>query len=80
MMVAEPASSGSKTAMRPYPGPNEAFARLNAAGWSVGETGGAGWWLVRGRNGENRVEARGRTQAEASYRACGQAKAVGMLG
>jgi hypothetical protein len=36
-------------------------------------------WVVTGTNGENRVEARGATQAEAWHRACEQAAAVGML-
>ena len=37
-------------------------------------------WLVRGTNGENQIQARGRTQAEAWHLACQQAEAVGMLG
>jgi len=36
-------------------------------------------WIVSGSNGENRVEARGQSQAEAWYRAAQQAAAVGML-
>jgi hypothetical protein len=32
---------------------DESFARLHAAGCSVGETGSAGGWLVTGANGEN---------------------------
>jgi hypothetical protein len=63
-----------------YPTPDEALARLHAAGWSVGETGGAGSWLGTGTNGENQVRAEGRTQAEAWHRASLQAQAVGMLG
>jgi hypothetical protein len=64
---------------RAHPTPDESFARLHAAGWSVGETGTAGRWLVSGTNGENQLAARGSTQAEAWYRACEQAAAVGML-
>jgi prepilin-type N-terminal cleavage/methylation domain-containing protein len=65
--------------MPTYPDPDEALVRLHAAGWSVGETGGAGSWLVSGANGENQIVAQGRTQAEAWHRACQQAEAVGML-
>lgn len=62
-----------------YPSVDESFARLHRAGWSIGETGGAGVWLVSGSNGENQIRAEGRTQAEAWYRATLQAEAVGML-
>ena len=65
--------------MPPDPSVDESFAGLHAAGWSVGETGTAGGWFVSGTNGENAVNARGRTQAEAWHRACEQAAAVGML-
>jgi malonyl CoA-acyl carrier protein transacylase len=62
---------------------DESFARLKRAGWSVGEVRvlslrGA-YWLVTGANGENMIEARGATQAEAWHRACEQAEALGML-
>jgi hypothetical protein len=36
-------------------------------------------WLVAGTNGGKCIEARGRSQAEAWYRAMWQAEAVGML-
>ena len=36
-------------------------------------------WLVTGANGENVLEARGATQAEAWHRACQQAESLGML-
>jgi hypothetical protein len=55
--------------MSTYPSPDESFRRLHAAGWSVGETGTAGRWLVSGANGENRIQASGSTQAEAWWRA-----------
>jgi hypothetical protein len=66
-----------------YPNPDESFARLQRAGWSVGDVRlltaeGAVWW-VTGSNGENAIRAEGRTQAEAWARACEQAKALGML-
>jgi hypothetical protein len=64
---------------RPYPSVDESFARLHSAGWSIGETGGAGVCLVSGTNGENVIHAEGRSQAEAWYRATLQAEAVGML-
>jgi hypothetical protein len=66
-----------------YPNSDASFARLHRAGWSVGEVvvfGEVGKrWLVSGVNGENVIEAEGDTQAEAWYRACQQAEAVGML-
>jgi hypothetical protein len=36
-------------------------------------------WVVSGSKDENQVEAHSRTQAEAWWRACEQAGAVGML-
>jgi hypothetical protein len=36
-------------------------------------------WLVTGSNGENELAAEGASQAEAWWRACEQARAVGML-
>jgi hypothetical protein len=36
-------------------------------------------WFASGANGENRIAACGRSQAEAWRRACEQARAVGML-
>ena len=62
-----------------YPGVDESFDRLRRAGWSVGDCGTAALWCVSGSNGENAVRAEGRTQAEAWWRACEQARAVGML-
>jgi hypothetical protein len=63
-----------------YPTSDESFDRLDRAGWSVGEAGFGGTWVVSGMNGENRLRAEGRTQAEAWHNACLQAAAVGMLG
>jgi hypothetical protein len=61
---------------------DDSFDRLHRAGWSVGHVGlgpeHARVWLVTGSNGENRVEARGRTLDEAYWPACEQASAVGM--
>jgi hypothetical protein len=65
--------------MPAYPGVDESFARLRRSGWSVGETGSAGRWLVTGSNGENQIRARGDTQAEAWRRACQPAGVLGML-
>ena len=62
-----------------YPTVGESLDRLRRAGWSVGEVGTASGWLVTGSNGENRVQAHGRTQREAWWRACEQGGAVGML-
>jgi len=59
--------------------PNEALDRLHRAGWSVGETRAGRTWLVCEGKGRNRIQAEGRTQAEAWRRACEQASAVGRL-
>jgi hypothetical protein len=69
--------------MAAHPSPDESFARLHRAGWSVGDVRlltaeGPAWW-VTGTNGENALSAQGRTQAEAWHHACLQAKALGML-
>ena len=56
--------------MPAYPSPDESFARLHRAGWSLDETGSAGRWWVTGSNGENQIRATGASQAEA----------LGMLG
>jgi hypothetical protein len=62
---------------------DESFTRLKRAGWSVGDvrilTARGFSWLVTGANGENVIEARGATQAEAWHRACEQAESMGML-
>jgi hypothetical protein len=69
--------------MPTYPTVDESRDRLHRAGWSVGETAvgpeHALVWIISGTNGENRIEGRGRTQAEAWHRATQQAGAVGML-
>jgi hypothetical protein len=69
--------------MSTFPSVDECRDRLHRAGWSIGETAigpdHALVWLVTGTNGENRIHAEGRSQAEAWYRATLQAEAVGML-
>jgi hypothetical protein len=66
-----------------YPIVDESLDRLLRAGWSVGDAAfgpeHALVWCVSGSNGENRVDAMGRTRAEAYWRACIQAREVGML-
>ena len=63
-----------------YPTAEESRDRLHRAGWSVGDVGtSGGGWLVTGTNGENVLKAWGWTPAEAWYRACQEAAAVGML-
>ena len=66
-----------------YPTIDESLDRLHRAGWSVGDsafgTGHALVWTVSGTNGENRVQSYGRTRAEAYWRACVQAREVGLL-
>jgi hypothetical protein len=68
----------------PHPSVDDSFARLHAAGWSVGDvrllTAAGPRWLVTGTNGENGLRAEGDTQAEAWQRAREQARALGMLG
>ncbi len=66
-----------------YPTVDESLDHLRRAGWSVGDTAfGPEYalvWLVTGNNGENAVKAEGRSRAEAYWRACVQAREVGML-
>src|SRR5262249_45430861 len=71
---ADPGSKGEN--MNALPSVDESFERLHRAGWSVGEVATGGEWIVTGRNGENVLEARGQTQAEAWW----QAWELGMLG
>ena len=63
----------------PYPTVDESLDRLHRAGWSVGHTGGATLWLVSGSNGENAISTTGKSLAEAYWRACVQAREVGLL-
>jgi hypothetical protein len=65
--------------MNDYPTVDESYDRLHRAGWSVGDVGTATTWIVTGTNGENAIRAEGQTRAEAYWRACQQAEAVGML-
>jgi hypothetical protein len=63
----------------------DALTRLRRAGWSVGDTafhaeGDGLVWLVTGHNGENQIEGRGATAAEAWRSALEQARLLGMLG
>jgi hypothetical protein len=68
--------------MAPLPHPDESLARLHRGGWSVGEvdvlSAEGQVWLVSGANGENGIEARGRTQAQAWQWACAQGTALGV--
>ena len=66
--------------MSDLPSVDESFDRLHRAGWSVGEVATVGGWVLTGPNGENVLAVRGQMQAEAWWRACEQARAVGMLG
>ena len=63
---------------------DDSFARLHAAGWTVGDVAVHGesglMWLVTRTNGENRIEARGASQDEAWHNAVLQAEAMGMAG
>lgn len=66
-----------------YPPSELSIERLRRAGWSIGDsTQGpphALLWQIKGRNGENLIETTGKTPAEAWYKACLAAEAVGML-
>jgi hypothetical protein len=44
---------------------DESFDRLHRPGWSVGETGTVGAWVVSSQNGEDEIFAVGATHAEA---------------
>jgi hypothetical protein len=65
--------------MRTDPPVDEPLDRLHRAGWSVGDYGTAMCWVVSGGNGENLLFAVGGARAEAWWRVCEQAAAVGML-
>jgi hypothetical protein len=62
--------------MTTYPSSDESFARLHAAGWSVGEVRAGSSWIVSGTNGENVLRAERATSAEAWHCACEQAEAM----
>jgi hypothetical protein len=62
-----------------YPPVDESRSRLHRAGWSLGESVFGSTWQVDGTNGENRLLARGASQAEAWDRACLLARELGML-
>jgi hypothetical protein len=61
----------------------ESYDRLSRAGWMISSAGigapRADRWLLCGTNGENVLVAGGDTLEEAYWRACIQARAVGML-
>jgi hypothetical protein len=67
----------------PYPSSDDSHGQLHRSGWTIGDTalhGATGLvWVVTGTNGENRIRAEGATRAEAWYRACWEARAVGMF-
>ena len=62
-----------------YPTVDESFGRLHRAGWSAGHARFGRTWAVYGTNGENVIDAAGATLEEAYWRACEQAREVGML-
>jgi hypothetical protein len=48
------------------PTPSDAtFGALHSAGWSIGDVGGPGGWIVSVHRGDQTIEAHGRTQSEA---------------
>jgi hypothetical protein len=66
-----------------YPSVDQSRAWLRRAGWSLeGAASGpeqAPVWVVCGAKGEDAIQATGRTQAEAWWNACRQARALGPL-
>jgi hypothetical protein len=63
-----------KTMIAPPTDIDSAFDRLHAAGWSIGDVGGPGGWIVHGRRGERTIEAHGETQGKAWAAAVEQAE------
>jgi hypothetical protein len=61
------------------PSAEESRDRLQRAGWSVTEEPLWRKWMVTGTNGDHRVQAVGRTRAEAWWRACLKAHRAGLL-
>ncbi len=67
-----------------FPPVEESIDRLHRSGWTTGEAGFTGSsgrtvWQVDGRNGENRLLVRARTQREAWWRAIESAASCAML-
>ena len=62
-----------------YPSAGESLGRPHRAGWSAGYARFGETWAVYGTNGENVIDAAGPALDEAYWRACEQARAVGML-
>jgi hypothetical protein len=65
--------------MTSFPTVDESRDRLHRTGWSVGDAAFGPLWRVTGTNGENAINASATTQGEAWWRACVQAREVGML-
>jgi hypothetical protein len=69
----------------PLPAAAASLDRLRRSGWSVAEStisyvNPPAWvWLVVGEAGAARLLATGSTRAEAGWRACEQAEAIGEL-
>ena len=62
-----------------FPSVDESANRLHRAGWSIGEAGTSAGWRVCGTNGENTIDVTAASQAEAWWRACEEARALGTL-
>jgi hypothetical protein len=62
-----------------YPPVDESRDRLLRAGWLIGGGGCSTGWVVTATNGANHFQTQGATYAEAYWRACEQAQALGML-
>ena len=65
--------------MSKFPSVDESTDRLHRAGWSIGKFANATGRRVFGTNGENMIVVTGGSQAEAWWRACEAARAVGFL-
>jgi hypothetical protein len=79
LLAADALSKWGREGMGTFPSVDESRDRLHRAGWSVGEIASATRWQVIGSNGENQIKAEGGSQTEAWWRACEQARSVGML-
>jgi hypothetical protein len=71
-------------AVNRYRSSAESYDLLHRAGWDVGDTvagpDDARFWWVTGTNGDNVIDATGKTRAEAWHLAVEQARSFGTLG
>jgi hypothetical protein len=58
---------------------DEGITAIRAEGWSIGETGGPGGWIVTGTRGEQEIHAAGATQSAAWAEAVQQAESMPLI-